>query len=140
MSGETSKGALNRLPLLIETHTPKLILIELGANDGLRAYPIAQLKANLEKLIELSKNSGATVVLMAMRIPPNYGKRYTNEFISVYEDVAEQQHVKLVPFFMEKVIDDEQYMQSDNIHPNEKAQPLLLEAVWTHLQEVIGAQ
>lgn len=140
ISGETSQGGLNRLPTLLATHQPRIVIIELGANDGLRVYSTQTLKSNLRKIIELSQASGARVLLLGMKIPSNYGRRYTEEFYSVYTSLVDEHDIDWVPFFLEGVALDNQYLLSDNIHPNEAAQPILFNTVWTVLEPMLNLE
>jgi len=137
ISGDTSAGGLSRLPALLKTHQPSIVIIELGGNDGLRGQSPAMLQQNLARMIKLAKDNGARVLLLGMRLPPNYGQRYTQSFAGVYADVAAQQEVPLVPFFLEGVGGVEGMMQADGIHPTASAQPLLLENVWPLLQSIL---
>jgi acyl-CoA thioesterase-1 len=130
ISGETSVGGLTRLPVLLNSKKPGIVLIELGANDALRGLTIEQTESNLRKMIELSKQSGAKVLLLGMQIPPNYGQEYTKNFKALYSKLAKQESVQLLPFFMAGVASNQELFQPDNIHPNEKAQPILLKNVW----------
>ena len=136
ISGETTQGALARLPPLLKNHQPKAILIELGANDGLRGYPIKTIEQNLAKIITLSKASGSKVVLMQIRIPPNYGPKYTEQFIAVYPKLAKQHQSILWPFFMEKVAVDPSLMQPDGLHPTAKAQAMIKDLVSPVLKQL----
>ena len=137
VSGETSAGGLGRLPRALAAHHPRIVLLELGANDGLRGLPVAGLRTNLQQMICLAQNAGARVLLIGIRMPPNYGEHYTVPFAKVYDTVAEETHVPLVPFLMEKVADKPELMQADGLHPNERGQPLLLENVWPKLQPLL---
>ncbi|WP_444890982.1 arylesterase [Microbulbifer sp. DLAB2-AA] len=130
ISGETTSGGLTRLPRLMQEHNPRWLIVELGGNDGLRGYPPQSLQRNLMEMVKLAKNSGVEVLLLGMRIPPNYGRAYTNAFAAVYPKVAKSEQVGLVPFFLETVALEDGAMQSDGIHPTAKAQPALLEHVW----------
>ena len=130
ISGETSSGGLTRLPKLLEQKRPGLVLIELGGNDALRGLSISQTDNNLRKMIQLSKDSGAQVLLFGMQIPPNYGGDYTKKFKDLYAKLAQQEGVNLLPFFMEGVANNPSLFQADNIHPNEKAQAILFKNVW----------
>lgn len=136
-SGETSAGGRARLPELLERHAPQLLLIELGGNDGLRGQPPAQLQANLEAMIAQGQAAGATVVLLGMQLPPNYGERYTRAFAQVYRELAVRRAVPLVPFFLEGVGGVPALMQGDGIHPNAAAQPVLLENLWPTLAPLL---
>lgn len=137
ISGDTSTGGLSRLPALLAEHKPELVIIELGGNDGLRGQPPAQLQQNLAGMIDSSRAQGAAVLLLGMRLPPNYGARYTSAFAKVYSDLAEQKQVPLVPFFLEGVGGVPELMQPDGIHPQANAQPRLLENVWPTLEPLL---
>jgi acyl-CoA thioesterase I len=130
ISGDTTTGGLARLPSLLAKHKPTHVVIELGGNDGLRGSPVAGAKVNLQKMTELSQQAGAKVVLLGMRMPPNFGAAYTSAFEAMYVDVAKATKAALVPFFLEKLGTDLKYFQADRIHPTRSAQPLMLEAVW----------
>jgi acyl-CoA thioesterase-1 len=130
VSGETTAGGLARLPHLLEVHRPRLVLIELGANDGLRGLPVAAMSANLEQLVARAAASGARVLLIGMRIPGNYGPRYGADFEASYAAVARARHAPLVPFLLARIALDEANFQADRLHPVAEAQPALLEAVW----------
>jgi len=134
ISGDTSAGGLARLPALLAEHRPALVMIELGGNDGLRGTPLAQLQQNLANMIAASKSSGAQVLLLGMRLPPNYGKRYTEGFAGVYEQLAATHQVPLLPFFLEGVGGVPGLMQADGIHPTAAAQPRLLDNIWPLLE------
>ncbi|MCL1126290.1 arylesterase [Shewanella surugensis] len=123
VSGETSAGALRRLPALLDSAAPELVFIELGGNDGLRGFPTQQLERNLTQIIKLSQERGALILLSEIMIPPNYGSRYAKQFTQVYQDIAKKQQVTLVPFFMQDIVTNADLMQNDSIHPNAKAQP-----------------
>ncbi|RVT45392.1 arylesterase [Rheinheimera sediminis] len=125
ISGETSGGGLARLPALLKQHQPDYVLIELGANDGLRGFPIPQLESNLNAMVEQIKQQNSQAVLMQIRIPPNYGPRYTTQFTNLYAKVAEAQQIVLWPFFMETIALKQQWMQADGLHPNLEAQPVI---------------
>ncbi|ANI99562.1 arylesterase [Polynucleobacter wuianus] len=130
ISGETSSGGLTRLPALLESKKPRIVLLELGANDALRGLSIEQTQNNLQKMIALSKQSGAKVLLMGMQIPPNYGQQYTKQFKDLYPKLASQEGIELLPFFMAGVASNKDLFQSDNIHPNVTAQSILFKNVW----------
>ncbi|GIU50145.1 arylesterase [Shewanella marinintestina] len=127
VSGETSAGGLRRLPALLESAQPKILLIELGGNDGLRGFPPKQLKNNLTKIIELAKAQQVKVLLSEIMVPPNYGPRYASQINTVYKDLATEHDVTLMPFFMEQIVIDPSLMQRDGIHPNQKAQIIIAE-------------
>ena len=137
VSGETTAGGLARLPRALSLHHPAVVLLELGGNDGLRALPIEQMRANLARMIDLAKNAGAKVLLLGMRIPPNYGPQYTEQFSAVYADLARDKHVPLVPFLLSDVALHPDLMQADGVHPVEAAQPMLLATVWPTLAPLL---
>jgi len=122
VSGETSAGGLRRLPALLESGKPQVVFVELGANDGLRGFPVQQMKNNLTKIISLAKASGAKVLLSEVMVPPNYGPRYAKAFNQVFQTLAKEQDVPLVPFFMTAIAPHPELMQADGLHPNEAAQ------------------
>jgi len=136
-SGETSGGGLERLPRALELHKPALVILELGANDGLRALPIEAMRANLTRMIELSRSAGAHVLLVGIRIPPNYGPRYTGDFERVFPELSNQYHLPLVPFLLDKVALDPALMQGDGLHPNARGEAPVLENVWPHLAPLL---
>lgn len=137
ISGDTTAGGLARLPRLLADHRPEVVAIELGGNDGLRGQPLAQFQRNLTALVEQAKAKGARVLLLGMRLPPNYGPRYTDGFAQVYADVAKAQQVALVPFLLEGVGGDPAFMQPDGIHPQANAQQRLLDNAWPQLQPLL---
>jgi acyl-CoA thioesterase I len=137
VSGETTAGGLARLPRALTLHHPAVVILELGGNDGLRALPIEQMRANLTRMIDLAKDAGAKVLLLGMRIPPNYGPQYTEQFSAVYTDLAREKHVALVPFLLNDVALHPDLMQADGVHPVEAAQPLLLATVWPALAPLL---
>lgn len=137
ISGDTSAGGAARLSALLVEHKPELVIIELGGNDGLRGQPPAQLQQNLASMVEQSQQAGAKVLLLGMKLPPNYGVRYTTAFAQVFNDLAEQKQVPLVPFFLEGVGGVPGMMQADGIHPTEAAQEILLDNVWPTLKPML---
>lgn len=137
ISGDTTEGALARLPRALEIHDPALVIIELGGNDGLRGFPMEVMRDNLAAMIRLSRESGAEVLLLGMRLPPNYGPAYTGRFHQVFVDLAESREVPLVSFFLDGVALNGDLMQPDGIHPNAAAQPKLLENVWSELEPLL---
>ncbi|MBJ7549412.1 arylesterase [Marinomonas ostreistagni] len=126
ISGETTQGGLARLPKLLETHQPAWVVLELGANDGLRGYPLNQAKQNLASMIELIQQKSAEVILLGNHLPSNYGRTYTTQFFNLYKDLAEQYQIAYVPFMLENVALDPSLMQNDGLHPNAKGQPVVL--------------
>jgi acyl-CoA thioesterase-1 len=130
ISGETTEGGAARIDAALSNFAPDLIILELGGNDGLRGFPPARMKGNLETIIRQSQAAGAAVVLLGIRIPTNYGPRYTAAFESVYREVADALDVKWIEFFMEGVALNDELLQEDRIHPNTEAQSILLENAW----------
>jgi acyl-CoA thioesterase-1 len=137
VSGETSGGGLQRLPRALETHKPAVLILELGANDGLRGLPLTLTRDNLTKAIGIARQSGAKVLLVGMRLPPNYGPRYTNDFMRMYRDIATASRTALVPFLLQSVALKPALMQADGLHPTAEAQPALLETLWPHLTPLL---
>ncbi|PYC20083.1 arylesterase [Pseudomonas mosselii] len=137
ISGDTSAGGQARLPALLAAHKPDLVVLELGGNDGLRGQPPQQLQQNLAAMIDQSRQAGAKVLLLGMRLPPNYGVRYTAAFAQVYEQLAVDKKVPLVPFFLEGVGGVPELMQADGIHPAATAQQRLLENAWPAIKPLL---
>jgi acyl-CoA thioesterase-1 len=137
ISGDTSEGGVNRLPALLSDHQPDIVIIELGGNDGLRGIAIETMQRNLQRMVAIAKKAGASVLLLGVKLPSNYGEDFVNAFHQVYYDVAGAESVPLVPFFLQGVALNKQLMQGDGIHPNDKAQPILLDNVWSALLSVI---
>ena len=135
VSGDTTAGGLARLPALLQEVRPGLVIIELGGNDGLRALPVSNMQQNLSAMVELAQNAGADVILLGMRIPPNYGPRYTNAFENAFIEVAQQHGIALVPFLLEGVGGVAGMMQDDGVHPTAAAQPLLLDNAWPQISQ-----
>jgi acyl-CoA thioesterase I len=125
ISGETSGGGLARLPALLKQHKPDYVLIELGANDGLRGFPVPQLENNINAMVTQIKQQQSKAVLMQIRIPPNYGPRYTKLFTDLYPKISKEHQIPLWPFFMETIALKQQWMQADGLHPNLEAQPVI---------------
>ena len=137
VSGETSSGGGERLPRALKLHQPGIVILELGANDGLRGLPLAAARDNLAQMVGLAQASGARVLLVGIRLPPNYGSRYANDFARVFPDLASQYHLPLVPFLLAGVALDPELMQEDGLHPNARAQPQLLDNVWPYLKPLL---
>jgi acyl-CoA thioesterase I len=137
VSGETSGGGLERLPRAMQQHHPALVILELGANDALRGMPLATTQGNLAAMVRLSQSAGASVLLLGLRIPPNYGLRYTEQFAGMFPALAKQYHLPLVPFLLENVALDPQRMQADGLHPNARGQLPILDTVWTYLKPLL---
>lgn len=130
ISGDTSAGGRTRLPALLEQHQPDLVVIELGGNDGLRGLSLVSLKDNLSAMVELARQQGSRVIVLGMRIPPNYGPRYTEGFYQVYQQLAQELDVPVLGFFLEGIGGVPGMVQNDGIHPTAAAQPLLLDNAW----------
>lgn len=137
ISGDTSAGGQARLPALLAEHKPELVILELGGNDGLRGLLPTQLQQNLASMIQQSQKAGAKVLLLGMRLPPNYGVRYTTAFAEVFPQVAKENDIPLVPFLLEGIGGVPSMVQSDGIHPTAEAQPRLLENVWPMLKPLL---
>ncbi len=136
VSGETTAGGLARISQLLNKHKPSVTIIALGANDGLRGQPIEIMRANLATMVKNSKEFGA-VILLGMRLPPNYGRAYTQAFEDSFSKIAEQYNISYVPFFINGVTENAEYMQADNFHPNANAQARILENVWPVVNSVL---
>lgn len=139
VSGETSTGGLARLPAMLANYKPKIVVLELGGNDGLRGLPLNMLEQNLAQMIELISNSGAETLLTGIQIPPNYGPRYTAPFAEIYGNLAKRYDLVLVPFLIDGIPQQPELMQADGIHPIAEAQSMILENVWPYLEQLIEA-
>ena len=139
-SGETTGGGLARLPRALATHRPAIVIVELGGNDGLRGLPIADIRRNLSAIVRNSQQAGARILLVGMRIPPNYGPAYTRDFHALYGDLAREYKLPLVPFFLEDIAADDSKFLEDGIHPSAEAQPILLREIWPHLEPLLKAR
>jgi len=137
ISGETTAGGLSRLDALLARHKPNLLILELGANDGLRGLQPSLMQANLAEIISRSKRIGAKIVLLGMRIPPNYGKRFNDMFEAVFPELAKEVGAAYVPFLMEGVGGNAELLQPDGLHPNLQAQPILMRLVWEKLEPLL---
>jgi acyl-CoA thioesterase I len=137
ISGETTSGGATRIEEALVRTRPRLVIIALGGNDGLRGLPAPQIQTNLTRMVEAAKRRGAGVLLLGIRMPPNYGPQYTKEFEAVYRAVAARQKVPLVPFMLEGIADRRELMQPDNIHPTAAAQPAILDTVWKKLRPLL---
>lgn len=138
ISGETSSGGLNRFPATLRKHQPQIVILELGANDGLRGLPLGLMKNNLQQMIVSAQKNNAQVLLLGMRLPPNYGPHYTENFTRVFSQLARQYKLAYVPFFLAGVGGKSTFMQRDGLHPNVAAQGKLLETVWPHLLPLLS--
>lgn len=140
VSGDTTSGGRSRLPTLLQQHRPAVVVIELGGNDALRGLPLSMTRDNLMAMVQQSRSTGAKVLLLGMDMPPNYGSRYAAEFRALYRTVAEEKQVALVPFLLKGVADTPEaatLFQADRIHPNEAAQPIMLNNVWPVLHKLL---
>ena len=137
ISGDTTGGGLNRLPLLLEKFSPDYVLLELGGNDGLRGQPLNLMKNNLLTMIKLCREAGAEPILFGMRLPPNYGRRYSDAFAAVYPQLSAQEKVVLIPFQLEKLTVTEGMIQQDGLHPTAKAQPIIKQVIKDYLQPLM---
>jgi len=137
ISGDTSAGGLARIDQTLVRHKPGIVLLELGANDGLRGLSPQEMKANLTEMVRRSQKAGAKVLLLAMKIPPNYGKRYIEMFYEIYPQLAAELKIPYVPFILEEVALKPELMQADGLHPNALGQPAIAEKIWSHLQPLL---
>ncbi|MEM7358131.1 MAG: arylesterase [Pseudomonadota bacterium] len=135
ISGETSVGGLDRLPLTLEELNPDVVLLELGANDGLRGYPISRIRENLLKMVDLVEASGADVIIAGISLPPSYGPRYIDQFRAMFRDVAESRELPFIDFFREDFIGKPGYIQADGLHPTEITQPIIRDALLSFFAE-----
>lgn len=140
VSGETSAGGASRLEALLVRHRPRIVILALGANDGLRGLPTRELKQNLERMIRTAQRHGARVVLLGMRLPPNYGPAYTRDFAAVYAELARAHRLAFVPFMLEGFADRPEFFLADGLHPNATAQARILDNVWPALHASLRAR
>ncbi len=136
-SGDTTAGGLARLPRMLAVHRPGIVVLELGGNDGLQGLDLNDMRSNLEQMVSRIRASGAQVLLIGMRIPPNYGSAYTERFYAIYAEVAAEFDAPLVPFLLAGVAEEQQFMQPDGIHPKASAQKTMLENVWPYLEPML---
>ena len=136
-SGDTTSNGLSKLDMALQKYKPDMVIIELGANDGLRGLAISHMKNNLEIMIQKSKAAKAKILLLATYLPPNYGPEYTKQFNSVYADLTKQYQIALIPMFLEGIGGHQEYMQDDGLHPNESAQPLIVNTIWPTLKSLV---
>lgn len=137
ISGETTQGGLSRLPTALKAHAPDFIILELGANDGLRGFPPQVTKLNLQQMIEQSKQAQAQVMLLGMKIPPNYGTLYSEKFESQFVELANDHQLPFIPFFLENIMQDLKLLQADELHPTAEAQPIILESILPTLKSAL---
>jgi acyl-CoA thioesterase I len=138
ISGDTSSGGLARIDQLLSQHKPSILILELGGNDGLRGLSPALMKSNLAEIIRRAQHANAKVLLLGIKIPPNYGKRYIEMFYNVYPQLAKEMNVPAIPFLLEDVALTAELMQSDGLHPNTQAQPLIAEKIWQQLLPLLN--
>jgi acyl-CoA thioesterase-1 len=137
ISGETTSGGRTRLPQLLQQHRPAVVVLQLGANDGLRGLPLKSMNENLAAMIRASRSAGARVLLIGVRVPPNYGREYSERFAGTYAQLARDEKAALVPFLLDGFAENLDYFQDDRIHPNERAQPRMLDTVWPQLAPLL---
>jgi len=137
ISGETTSGGAARIADALQAHKPRVVILALGANDGLRGLPLAQMRANLGQMLRASRQAGSSVLLVGMRLPPNYGESYTRQFAQVYADLAHEHKTALAPFLLEGVADRRELFLEDNLHPTAEAQPIILDNVWKALAPML---
>jgi acyl-CoA thioesterase I len=138
ISGETTSGGRTRLPALLKEHRPDILVLQLGANDGLRGLPLKSMQDNLDAMIRASRGAGAQVLLIGIRVPPNYGRQYAERFHAIFETLARQHKVALAPFLLDGFAESTEMFQADRIHPTEQAQPRMLDNVWPALQPLLA--
>jgi acyl-CoA thioesterase-1 len=137
VSGDTTHGGLARVEALLASHRPSIVIVELGGNDGLRGLPVDETRNNLARMIDLSRQNGAKVLLAGMRLPPNYGVTYTRRFHALYQELGETHQVPVVPFFLDGIGDKPELMQTDGIHPRAEAQARMVENIWPALASLL---
>lgn len=137
ISGETTSGGAARIAATLEAHNPQVVIVELGANDGLRGLPPGEMRANLAKIVRASQRARARVLLVGMRMPPNYGETYTREFAQIYADLAREYKTALVPFLLQGMDERRELFQSDEMHPTAAAQPILMDNIWKALAPLL---
>jgi acyl-CoA thioesterase-1 len=137
ISGETTSGGAARIAQTLKVHQPRVIIVALGANDGLRGLPLAQMRANLAKIVRASQMAKSRVLLVGMHLPPNYGETYTRPFAEVYIDLAREYKTALAPFLLEGMAEQRELFQSDDMHPTAQAQPIILDNIWTALAPLL---
>jgi len=137
ISGDTTANGLTRLPQALQKSQPKIVIIELGANDGLRGLPVSFVNKNLRIMIQAIQQSKAKILLLGMRIPPNYGKRYSEAIAAIYSQLAQQYQLELVPFMLDGIAGNPTLIQADGLHPNAQAQVLILENIWPSLKKLL---
>jgi acyl-CoA thioesterase-1 len=137
VSGETTSGGRTRLPALLKKHRPDFVVLELGANDGLRGLPVRSADSNLRAMVKQARDAGARVLLVGIRIPPNYGRDYAEKFFAMYDAISRDEKVALAPFMLDGVAEKMELFQADRIHPLASAHPIILNNIWPHLQPIL---
>jgi len=137
ISGETSSGGASRIGAALQKHRPAVLVLELGANDGLRGLPVAQLEKNLDAMAKAAGKTGAKVLILGMKMPPNYGPDYSRQFEQAFARAAKANRAALLPFFLQDFADRPEYFQADRIHPTEAAQPMIVDRVWPALRPLL---
>ena len=137
VSGETTTGGLARLPRILQTYKPSIVILELGGNDGLRGYPVSQIRENLQKMIELCRRENIEVLLVGMVLPYNYGIRYRNAFENAFSELAESNDIQFLPFLLDGASTSINLIQEDRIHPRPEAQTIILDQIWQHLADLL---
>ena len=140
ISGETTIGGRTRMPALLDRHKPDIVVIELGANDGLRGLPVASAESNLRAMVDMAQNKKAKVMLIGMRMPPNYGRAYTESFFNMFKKISTETRSPLVPFMLEGVADKPALFQQDRLHPTAAAHPIILNNIWSTFSSLIKKQ
>ena len=139
ISGETTAGGVVRLNALLKKHQPAMVIVQLGANDGLRGLPVAQTEQNLKRMVQMVRAANASAFIVGIRVPPNYGLDYARQFDGVFSKVGRDTQTPVVPFLLEGFADNPGFFQADEIHPNERAQPKMLSVVWPRLRVALNA-
>jgi acyl-CoA thioesterase-1 len=137
ISGETTSGGAARIAQTLAAHQPRVVIVALGANDGLRGLPLKQMRANLVKIVAASQKAASRVLLVGMRLPPNYGENYTRPFAQVYADIAREYKTAFAPFLLQGVAEQREFFQADNLHPTAQAQPIILDNLWKALAPLL---
>lgn len=140
ISGETTIGGRTRLPALLNQHKPDIMILELGANDGLRGLPVASAESNLRAMVNMAQQKKAQVVLVGMRMPPNYGRAYTESFFNMFKKISSETKSPLVPFMLEGVADKPGLFQQDRLHPTAAAHPIILNNIWPQIAPLVKKQ
>ncbi len=140
ITGDTTRGGLSRLPAALKRESPDVLILALGANDGLRGFPPEQTRENLRRMIQQARDAGASVLLLGIKLPANYGSAYGEKFHRIYLDLADELQVALVPFFLEGVAETRELMQADGVHPGVRAQPRIMENVWAGLDPLLAGR